>query len=32
MIKLLKLWRGFKAEYGKAVPILPENVTQIDVI
>lgn len=27
-----KDWRGFKAEYGKAVPILPENVTQIDII
>ena len=27
-----KDWNGFKAEYGKAVPILPENVTQIDII
>lgn len=25
-------WNGLKAEYGKAVLILPENVTQIDVI
>lgn len=27
-----KDWRGFKAEYGKAIPILPENVTQINII
>lgn len=27
-----KDWNGFKTEYGKVVPILPENVTQIDVI
>ena len=27
-----KDWNGFKAEYGKAVPTLPENVTQIEVI
>lgn len=27
-----KDWNGYKAEYGKAVPILPENVTQIEVI
>ncbi len=27
-----KDWRGLKAEYGKAIPTLPENVTQIDVI
>lgn len=27
-----KDWNGFKAEYGRAVPILPENVTQIDII
>ena len=27
-----KDWNGFKAEYGKVVPILPENVTQIEVI
>lgn len=27
-----KNWRGFKAEYGKVVPTLPENVTQIEVI
>jgi len=27
-----KDWNGLKAEYGKAVPALPENVTQIDII
>lgn len=27
-----KDWNGFKAEYGRAVPILPENVTQIDIV
>lgn len=27
-----KDWNGYKAEYGRAVPILPENVTQIDII
>lgn len=27
-----KDWNGYKAEYGKAVPALPENVTQIEVI
>lgn len=27
-----KNWSGWKAEYGKAVPALPENVTQIDII
>lgn len=27
-----KDWSGWKAEYGKAVPALPENVTQIDII
>lgn len=27
-----KDWNGFKAEYGKVVPILPENVTQIEVL
>lgn len=27
-----KDWKGLKAEYGKAVPALPENVVQIDVI
>ena len=27
-----KDWNGFKAEYGKVVPALPENVTQINII
>lgn len=27
-----KDWNGFKEEYGRVVPILPENVTQIDII
>lgn len=27
-----KDWNGFKAEFGKAVPVLPENVTQIEII
>lgn len=27
-----KNWNGLKAEFGKVVPTLPENVTQIDVI
>lgn len=27
-----KDWSGFKAEFGKAVPLLPENVTQINVV
>lgn len=27
-----KDWNGFKSKYGKAVPILPENVTQITVV
>lgn len=27
-----KDWNGWKAEYGKAVPALPENVTQIEII
>lgn len=27
-----KDWNGFKAEFGRAVPILPENVTQINVV
>lgn len=27
-----KDWNGLKAEYGKVVPTLPENVTQIDII
>lgn len=27
-----KDWNGLKAEYGKAVPALPENVTQINII
>lgn len=27
-----KDWNGFKAEFGKAVPLLPENVTQINVV
>lgn len=27
-----KDWNGLKAEFGKVVPTLPENVTQIDVI
>lgn len=27
-----KDWNTFKAEYGKVVPLLPENVTQIDVV
>lgn len=27
-----KDWNGLKAEYGKAVPTLPENVTQINII
>lgn len=27
-----KDWNIFKAEYGKVVPFLPENVTQIDVV
>lgn len=25
-------WNDFKAEYGKAIPTLPENVTQINII
>lgn len=27
-----KDWNGFKAEYGKVVSALPENVTQIDIV
>ena len=27
-----KDWNGFKSKYGKAIPILPENVTQITVV
>ena len=27
-----KNWNGIKAEFGKAVPLLPENVTQINVV
>lgn len=27
-----KDWNGFKSEYGKAVPNLPDNVTQIEVV
>lgn len=27
-----KDWNGFKSKYGKAVPILPENVTQITIV
>lgn len=27
-----KDWNGFKAEYGKVVPTLPKNVTQIDIV
>lgn len=27
-----KDWNGFKTEYGKVIPALPENVTQINVI
>lgn len=27
-----KEWKGLKAEYGKIVPTLPDNVSQIDII